>query len=141
MSTHFHVGFDAGLTRLQMQQVIDKYKVFHTEHLEAIETGLGDWNAAEVHFCGPSMLHIEFEDTTSSIQDRRVPHLMMRYFELSIIPIVFFDEDVKMLFEFHDEELDEEKGPGCIVCRDFAYRLMPADINSTAPTYNESIGA
>ena len=48
MSTHFHVGFDAGLTRLQMQQVIDKYKVFHTEHLEAIEAALDGARVARV---------------------------------------------------------------------------------------------
>jgi hypothetical protein len=135
------IAFGQQPTDHQAEQITEKLLTFHKEHLfaqvfpgapvEQINFDLDWWNGNEV--C------LIYGYGTSSSQDYNINRQLLRYLEISVVPIVFFDDDVVLQLDSHDESLDEDES--CRGCEHRYENYSKATVLSTSQTYNEFIGA
>jgi hypothetical protein len=134
------VVFGQEPTDYQQNLITEKVLTFHKEHLfpvvltgmteEEIDFDMDWWNQAE--------LFIGYGFSTNSTQDYDINRQLLRYLEISVVPIVFYD-DVTLQLESHDEELDDYNE--CKGCECRYDNRRGATVLSTSKVYNDFTGA
>jgi len=142
VSRHVFLAFDQMVTVRQQAQITEKVEVFHQEHLAPIvfECSIDeiDW---EFVWISSNEVRIDYDVETSGKQDLDINRQLLRYLEISVIPMVFYGDDVPIQLTSHDNQYDESCSYDCVGCDSRYENYKHQNVLSTSKVYADNYGA
>lgn len=118
MTRHIFIeigGRDAIDERAQ-DLIVDKLLVFHNEHLLPVVLKAYSGVEWDLDWWGPTALRFSYEVPTSTYEDRALDRHLVRYLEISVLPLVLYDDNPQLSLTSHDKNFDEGAPHDCASC-------------------------
>lgn len=96
--------------------IVDKLLVFHNEHLLPVVLTAYSGVEWDLDWWGPTALRFSYEVPTSVNEDRALDRALVRYLELSVLPLVLYDDNPQLSLSSHDLDYDEGAPHNCASC-------------------------
>jgi len=140
MTRHVNIVLGQTPTAHQVVQIEDKLQIFLVEHLipQVIGCSPNDFEW-EFDWEDSNELRFSFDYGTTVRMDYDIDRQLIRYLELSIIPLVYYGDEVIVQGESHDASMDEEGY--CEGCGRRYEQMTTMTVLTTSQKFNDYIGA